>query len=172
MEILIVGGILVALMVYASTKLKRFTAEAFEAETVETDEFVVDKPDGFLHVIGGDRAYAFEAYSREFGGPGSEEIRQATAMLRIDTRRTVEHILQDRLGKDASVISDDNEMVNEMRYRVVIADVTKDGSAARVYHKIAESGGKVYDFEVRALSETTETITRNIETMIDSFAIK
>jgi hypothetical protein len=51
MEILIAGVILVAFMAYASTRIKRSAAKAFEAETVETDQFVIQKPDGFLNVI-------------------------------------------------------------------------------------------------------------------------
>jgi len=67
LAILIPGLILVALMVYASTRIKRVAAEAFEAETIETDEFAVEKPDGFLNILNRDPALALDAYSREFG---------------------------------------------------------------------------------------------------------
>ena len=69
MEILIVGLILVGFMVYASTRIKRTAAEAFDAETVESDDFTIEKPAGFLHVLNGDAALSFEAYStlRETG---------------------------------------------------------------------------------------------------------
>ena len=52
MEILIIGSLIVALMVYASTKIKRSAAQAFEEETIETDEFYLVKPEGFLNPIG------------------------------------------------------------------------------------------------------------------------
>src|SRR5580765_1394277 len=83
MDLLIPGLILVALMVYASTRIKKTAAAAFEAETIETDDFVIQKPDGFLNVINGDPQFAFEAYSKEFGGPGAENFRQGTAHLKI-----------------------------------------------------------------------------------------
>ena len=54
-------------MVWASTRIKKTAAAAFEAETVETDDFVIKKSDGFLNVINGDPKYAFEAYSKEIG---------------------------------------------------------------------------------------------------------
>ncbi|MEJ7623983.1 MAG: hypothetical protein WKF34_08305 [Pyrinomonadaceae bacterium] len=172
MEILIFGVILVALMVYASTKLKKFTAAAFEAETIETDEFIVNKPDGFLHVINGNPNLVFESYSKDFGGPGAEEIRKATATLRVDVGRTIEHVLADRLPKDEASISDETEIVGEIRYRMIVAYLTSDGVGRRVHHKIAERDGKIYDFEVNTLSETTDDITRDIEAMITSFAVK
>ncbi len=47
MEILIVGIIVVAFMAYFSTKLKKFTAEQFEREEIESAEFSLVKPEGF-----------------------------------------------------------------------------------------------------------------------------
>ena len=67
MELLIPGLLLVALMVYASTRIKRTAAEAFEPETIETDVFVLEKPEEFLNVINHDLALELQAYSREFG---------------------------------------------------------------------------------------------------------
>src|SRR5215218_1576466 len=92
MELLIPGLILVALMVYASTRIKKTAAEAFEPETVESDEFIIQKPEGFLNVIGGDPAYAFEAYSKEYGGEGAQEFRQGTATVTVYPNSSVNEI--------------------------------------------------------------------------------
>src|SRR5687767_13384680 len=81
MEILIPGLILVALMIYASTRIKKSAAMAFESETVETEAFVIVKPTGFLNVIGGDPRYAFEAYTKDFGPGSLSDIRKATAHI-------------------------------------------------------------------------------------------
>ena len=51
MEILVPGLILVALMVWLSTRIKRNAAAAFDAERVETEDLIVEKPGGFLHVL-------------------------------------------------------------------------------------------------------------------------
>src|SRR5438067_6433543 len=83
MELLIPGLILVGLMVYASTRIKRSAARAFEAETVETAEFTLYKPDGFLSVLNGDPAYAFEAYSKDFGTGDDKNVRAARATIRV-----------------------------------------------------------------------------------------
>src|SRR5436189_43661 len=85
MELLIPGLILVALMAWASTKIKKRAADAFEAETVETDRYILQKPEGFLHVLG-DSDHEFYAYSREFGEGTSSKIRRAT--IEIDVLRS------------------------------------------------------------------------------------
>mgnify|MGYP007097599700 CR=1 FL=1 len=48
MELLIPGLILVALMVWASTKIKRSAAQAYAAESIETEYFAIEKPDGLI----------------------------------------------------------------------------------------------------------------------------
>ena len=83
MELLIPGLILVALMVYASTKIKKNAAKAYEAESIETAEFSITKPHGFLHPLNGETEYAFEAYSKEFGQDHAEQFRQASAELLV-----------------------------------------------------------------------------------------
>ena len=82
MELLIPGLILVALMVYASTKIKRTAAAAFEPETIETDEFSIEKPDGFLNVLNRDPALELDMYSKEFGHEITSDKRQARVELR------------------------------------------------------------------------------------------
>src|SRR5437867_2652270 len=83
MELLIPGLILVALMVYASTRIKRSAARAFEAEQIAGDGFTLVKPDGFLHRINDDSEYAFEAYSKEFGSGAADDVRAATAVALV-----------------------------------------------------------------------------------------
>src|SRR5262245_480612 len=81
MELLIPGLILVALMVWASTKIKRQAAEAFEPEEIEIDGFAVSKPEGFLHVINSRTNDLFEAYTKDFGEGEEDGIRRATAHI-------------------------------------------------------------------------------------------
>ena len=71
--LIILGLILVALMVWASTKIKKTAADAFEPEFIETDAYSLQKPEGFLHVIG-DETHEFMAYSKDFG-KGDESLR-------------------------------------------------------------------------------------------------
>lgn len=168
MEILIPGLILVALMVYASTRIKKTAAKAFDAETIETDEFVIQKPDGFLSVIGGDPQYAFESYSKELGGAGAEDFRKGTAKLRIfdnGNRTTLPNA-------DETLVSDVNKVIGDTRYRIIETLRNDKGVDLRVSYKTAAKNGKVYALEIVVLAETTAEFTRNIETMLDSFQVK
>ena len=77
MEILIPGLILVALMVWASTKIKKKASAAYEDEIVETDTFILEKPEGFISPAYPDEGLEFAAYSKEFGRDRTRDLRQA-----------------------------------------------------------------------------------------------
>lgn len=171
MELLIPGLILVALMVYASTRLKKYTAAAFEAETIETDSFSIDKPAGFLHVLNGDPKYAFEAYSRDFGASGAENMRRATVTIRIDAGRSIKQITADRIKREETKVSDSTEVVEGLKYRVIELTRGEKGVDRRVFHKMTESNGKVYDLKITALYDTTDEFMRGIETLLSSFRV-
>src|SRR5258707_9193856 len=121
MELLIPGLILVALMVYASTRIKKTAAAAFEPETIETDTFIIQKPDGFLNVINGDPQYSFEAYSKEFGGPGAENFRQGTAHLSVYVGMSTDEAVASLLNSGNEMVSDISGGFNEIHYRVLEA---------------------------------------------------
>ena len=103
MELLIPGLILVAFMVYASTRIKRVAAEAFEPETVETDDFTLDKPEGFLNVINRDPSLAFYAYSKDMGVGEAAEFRAGRAEIREGPDHAVTVVLA---GPDYPASSD------------------------------------------------------------------
>jgi|CXWL01.1.fsa_nt_gi hypothetical protein len=171
MELLIPGLILVALMVWASTKIKKTTAAAFEAETVETDEYIINKPQGFLHVLNGDPQYAFEAYSKEFGGPGAEDVRRATATVGV-TATTVKEEASRRVNAGNNLIDDRSEVIGETKYRLIETRAVANDIAYRNLFKIAERGGKTYVMTVTVIAETTDEAMRDIETMLNSFELK
>lgn len=160
MEILIIGSLFVALMVYASTRIKKSAAAAWEEETIAGEGFVIRKPEGFLNVIGGDENYAFEAYSKEFGGAGAEEIREATATVKIG------------IAADHETPFGRTEVIGENRYDIGESESEDNGITFRNSSKAAERDGKVYVLNVRALGETSPGVMRKIESMIDSFELK
>jgi hypothetical protein len=170
--ILIPGLILVALMIYASTRIKKTAALAFEAETIETDEFVIKKPEGFLNVIGGDPQYAFEAYSKNFGTAPAEEIRQGTATLKVLSGVAIDDAVADLALAADETISDVSEMVNEQRYRSIEATRSEKGTPQRVFSRLAEKNGKLYQLEIRALADTTPEFMRDIQAILTSFEIR
>lgn len=162
MELLIPGLILVALMIYASTRIKRSAARAFEAETIETDEFIIQKPEGFLNVIGGDPKFAFEAYSKDFGGYGAENIRLATANVVVKKDTSVEAVKAEMVDLGGKIIDD----------HLVEQHMNENGVDFCVLSKLAERNGNVFIFTIRSIAETTPEFMRNIEAMFDSFELK
>jgi len=155
-------------MVYASTRIKRTAAAAFEAETVETDEFIIQKPDGFLNVIGGDPQYAFEAYSKEFGGQ-DENIRLGRVKLTIRPGLSVEQAVSEIEGE---VVSDISEVIGERHYRVVETKRIEKEIEFRVFHKLAEEEGKTYDLEIAVFAEASDDFLQKAEAMLASFELK
>ena len=172
MELLIPGLILVALMVYASTRIKKTAAAAFEAETIETDDFIIQKPDGFLNKINRDEQFEFEAYSKEYGGTGAENFRQGTAYLKVYDGISIDQAVANLSNPGIEITGDISEVVNEIRYRVIEAKRTAKGVEFRAFYKIAEQNAKVYEFEITALAETTGEFMRKIETMLAGFEVK
>ena len=172
MELLIPGLILVALMVYASTRIKKTAALAFEPETIETDEFVIKKPEGFLNVIGGDPQYAFEAYSKDFGAAPAEDVRQATVTIKVADAATVDEAVANLTLAGDVIVSDAGEVVSGLRYRLVETTETEKGITLRCFHKIAEKNGKLYQLEIKALAETGPQFMRTIQAMLASFELR
>ncbi len=112
MEIFIVGLIVVALMVFVSTKIKAGAAQAFEPERVEREEFTIIKPRGFMTPVEAKSGFAFEAYSREYGEKNMRNTRQGEAFLtgtnglnfaadREKVRKTADNILSEGILGDA-----------------------------------------------------------------------
>lgn len=159
-------------MVWASTKIKRTTAAAFEAETVETDDFVIEKPDGFLHVINGDPQYAFEAYSKEYCGPGAKNVRRATATVTVSTGTNVANEAVRRVNSGNDVADDRSEVISEVKYRRIETRSTVNDVEFKNLFKLAGRGDKTFVFTITTIAETTDDQLRDIEAMLDSFLLR
>ena len=170
--ILIPGLILVAFMVWASTRIKKIAAAAFDAETIETDEFIIQKPSGFLYVINGDAKYAVEAYSKEYGMSGAEEFRQGRVYLTIHNGETLDNIVSSVSTSGERVIDDFTEVIGTKHYRVVETKRTEKDIDFRVIYKLAESDGKVYKLEAIQLAKNSEEFLSKVEALINSFELK
>ncbi len=170
MELLIPGLILVALMVWASTKIKRDAAAAFEPETIETDEFIIRKPDGFLHVVNDDSGLAFRAYSKEYGKNELNGDRQATIEVSIhrdsDLKAASSHLENDDAGlSDVQTYLDGGE--NAMTFVIDSAN----GEPRHVRHyKLITRGTNIlelciailYEYNDEFLGEKNETFANFI----------
>ncbi len=171
MELLIPGLILVALMVYASTRIKKTAALAFELEMIETDDFVIEKPEGFLSVISGNPELDFEAYSREFGEDDATEVKQARVEVRLlENTRLGDAVA--RIKKSSKVISNLSEVIGDRKYSLIEAERVENGVGMLDFYKLTEVGPAVRQLRIIALNETNIDIARKIEKIAASFLVK
>jgi hypothetical protein len=171
MELLIPGLILVALMAYASTRIKRVAAEAFEPETVETDDFTLEKPAGFLNVINRDTSLAFQAYSKEMGSGEASEFRAARAEARIYENRTLDYAVN-AIKETTAVTTDTAEIIAERKYRVLEAESTENGIGFQEMYKLAEKDRRVVEFKIISVAGIDAELARNIDLLFNSFVMK
>ncbi|HEX8247003.1 MAG TPA: hypothetical protein VF599_02370 [Pyrinomonadaceae bacterium] len=148
MEIFILGIILVALMAYVSTRIKKSAAQAFEREIVETEDFSLVKPEGFLSPAGGNSGYAFEAYSKDFGEDDAAEYRKATIHVRKNPER----------GEN---LPDETEKIEK-------------GVTIQTFRKILKTGesGEIYELEISVLKVYREQFFDKIKETLNSFSLK
>jgi hypothetical protein len=151
MEILILGVLLVALMAYVSTRIKKSAAQAFERETIETEDFRLVKPEGYLHVLGGDSEFAFEAYSKEFGEDGGA----AAKMRRSEARVKVY----------------ENPAVNQSAGGAE-SEETRNGVPVRIFRKMLQNGSRTFELEISVLREYEAEFSDKAQEMLDSFQLK
>jgi len=170
MEILIVGVIIVAIMVWASTKIKRSAAEAFEEETIETDEFSLVKPAGFLNPVENDDYLAFYAYSKEFGEEESaEKLRQGLIKLKILAGRSLAEIAKEIRQSFGKVITDEKPEENTF----LLKGEREEKEVSKIfYHKIVEKNEKIYDLEMFVLADYEEKYAEAAEKLLSSFRVK
>ncbi|MBL8122727.1 MAG: hypothetical protein KIT61_09790 [Pyrinomonadaceae bacterium] len=172
MELLIPGLILVAIMAWASTRIKKNAAAAFVAETVETDEFVVEKPEGFLHVLNDGSGLAFRSYSKEFGTVGKKDIRQAKLEINIRRDTTIEEVRNEIAERSESVESEQPYLDGGEKATVLMTKKTEDGAEFDVLTKLVTRGNNVYEARASVLSEYSESILSKLEEAIERLRIK
>jgi|SRR5215203_3724684 len=167
MELLIPGLLLVALMVWASTKIKKTAADAFEPEFIETENYSLQKPDGFLHVIG-DEEHELKAYSKEFGKGDKNGTRQATIEIDVFPDSDLRSV-QDSLRNGASR----SEVITETS---TISELNTDESANEIdvsaFYKVVVAGDQAYRLRFAVLPEYVDDYRAKIEEAFDSFIIK
>ena len=172
MEILVPGLILVALMVWLSTRIKRNAAAAFDAERIETEELIVDKPEGFLHVLNDDSGLLFRAYSREFGNVGNRDVRRATIEVERHKRASLDEVLtasksiSETLSADPAYIEGGEKAVNARSTRI------RDGGEFEIVHKFITHGPDVIEARGAVLTEHSDDHIGDIEGAIGTIRVR
>ena len=176
MEIFIIGGILVALMVYVSTKIKKSAAAAYEPETVDTESFFIKKPEGFLYPLRDESKFAFEAYTNTYGEGAARSIWKAQAQIKIltdkkikavvaEVKKNADEILSEKLLKDAPA---------GQKISLIESARIEEEHKRREFWKIIEDlkSKKVYELRISVLNSYVEEYADKIKTMLESFAVK
>jgi hypothetical protein len=164
MELLIPGLILVALMVYASTKIKKNAAKAFEEEKIDGEGFSLTKPEGFVHPLNKENGYAFEAYSKEFGKDEAENRRQALITLQV-TEDDVDAVQK-------AIKSTADSIVRDPESGVIEVERTDDGQPVNAFYKFENSGEKLFELQAVVLREHRDDYLRKIQSLFESFQVR
>ncbi|RMG09646.1 MAG: hypothetical protein D6735_00345 [Acidobacteria bacterium] len=147
MEILIIGLILVALMVYTSTKIKAAVAAAYSEEKIQTPDFEIIKPDGFLSPCDDKSIYAFEAYSRDFGEGKAADLHHVAVTL----------LIHERLSFNEAEIE---------------SHEVKNGVSLKIIRKYLHTSRNTYELTITALKDNYQQYEERIQKMLDSFQIR
>lgn len=176
MEILIVGVLLVALMVFVSTKIKKSAASAFERETIENEKFKLVKPEGFISPIDENSNFAFEAYTKEFGKNDADELRQVRANLIMISDSSFNTVI-DNIRKNVGKVLSEQRLENtpdEQKICLIESEKIEKDVAVKNFYKIVESpkNQKVYHLQVSVLEAYLENYDNRINELIESFIVK
>ena len=134
MEILVPGLILVGFMVWASTRIKRKAAKAFEREEIETPEYTLTKPEGFLALAEPPDGLLFSAYSKEFGSDGAERVRKATVELSRFPDAHFDEITERAKIDSARVTSEHSGIIGGRKCATIVTERQEQGVALESHH--------------------------------------
>lgn len=172
MEILIIGGFIVVLMVVISTRIKKSAARAYEEENVETEEYKIYKPDGFIHPLNDD--YPFEANSKEHGKNEASKFRQARAVLRVVANSDFKTVCENA-KKSAGKITLKKYVENApagQRIFLLEGEAIEDTVKIATFWKIVESNRKVYELKAAVVENYADEFADKLRAMLESFAVK
>ena len=175
MEILIIGIPLVILMAYLSTRIKKSAASAYEPETIETDDYVLVKPEGFITPIGAASAFAFEAYSKDFGASDeTEKLYRAQANLRIAANENFAFYCERAKQTFDEILSAEivGAAASGRKICLLKGENSESGVSTLEYRKIIAGESRIYDLSATVLSDAADVYGEKVENLVESFRVK
>ena len=163
---------MVALMVWASTRIKKNAAAAFDAETVENGEFVIRKPEGFLHVLNDSSGLAFRSYSKDFCKVGDSDVRRATIEIERNTGTTIDEMKKSIETAAESISSFETYLDGGEKAAWLTTTDVVDGGEFEVARKLVTRGQDVWEARGTVLAEHRDEFTEAIEAALDSVRVK
>ncbi len=174
MEIFIVGLGVVALMVYVSTRIKKSAAAAYEAEVVETENFKIFKPEGFIHPLNGDSTFAFEANSKDWGKNDASQFRQARAVVRVILNSDFKIVCESAKKSSGKVKSKQFVQSAPVGQKIFLLEGETSEADVKIitFWEIIESKQKIYELKIAVLEAYAEDFAERINQMTASFNVK
>lgn len=172
MEILVPGLILVGFMVWASTRIKRNAARAFEQEIVENSEFALTKPEGFLSLADPEGGLLFSAYSKEFGQDEAERVRRASAQVSRFDGAHFEDICERAKTEASTVISEQKATIAARKCATIIVESPQGDVDVETSYRIIAGDEAVYQLAVTILPEAKEEFSSKTDLLLNTFTLK
>lgn len=167
MEIWIIGGALVALMVYVSTRIKRSAAEAYEAEDIETVTYRLRKAAGFICPAGAAGPESLSLHSDAFGErEATESTRRAEAVLYVVPSSL--SAIKEELRSEGLTVEDSDSRETIARGEVIDGDVR----TVRIIKAVEAKDGRIFRLEARILADHGSEFLGPVEDMVGSFALR
>jgi hypothetical protein len=174
--IVIIGLLIVAAMVIVSTKIKRAAAAAFEPETVEKEDFIIEKSEGFLHPLRDQPDFPFEAYSKLYGERSTRNIWRARVRLRISAGLNFQKLVKEIKAGNEKFISQKNfdDLPEGQKGTIIRTEKTDDEIDYKVLRKIVQSKpqGKTYELRTTLLEPYSEEYIARACEMMETFEVK
>lgn len=158
-----------ATLLFISSRVRRAARLAFESETIETDEFVIVKPEGFINPLNDESGFAFEAYSKNFGEEPAGNMRRAQAFVSVFTDKNFKAVC-DEAKADAGEISPEEGG----KVCLIKSEETIENSPAYKFCKVIGDEGhqKVYELKILVLHDFLAEYQNRVDEMLESFRLK
>ncbi len=176
MEILIIGGVLVVIMVIVSTQIKKSAAQAFESEIIETEDFRLVKPAGFVHPLREVSDYAFEAYSKEFGEKNERNIWRAQVYITVSEGLNFNAVCKNVKKEDGEILSEKilKDTADGEKVCLIEKEMSKDDTEFSEFRRIVESRKqqKTCDLKILVLKSFRADYIGRVDEFMSSFQLK
>jgi hypothetical protein len=175
---IIVLIVFIVILLSISSRIRKAARLAFESETVETDEFSIVKPEGFISPVNDNSAYAFEAYSKDYGeGETAGNMRQAQAFVSVfkdenfadacaRAKQNAGEILSEETGGSVCLIKGEEALVKD-------EETLENASAYNFYKVIGDDARqKIYELKITVLHKFLADYQNRVDEMLESFRLK
>ena len=169
MELLIPGLVLVAVMVWASTKIKKSAAEAYAEETVTSDRFTITKPEDLIIPMNADSPFLFEARTKEHETIRGDSVPASVVSIGERKGESFDAVC-DQIRSAAAKIVDEDHHREGARVCLITAEEPEGETTYSVSYKVVEAANSVLVLRARTLPEQSEDLLRKIDSMVRSFS--